>query len=132
MRDELVWLAVMIVAEAVPSRDQKQYWILQQRLLPHADRCSKCVRDTLERQPDAEIKVCQAGDAGSLHSLGSLYFDQGKLADAEAMYRRALAGYEKALGPDHASTLDTVHALGNLYRGQGKLAEAEAMDQPAQ
>jgi len=37
---------------------------------------------------------------------------------------RALAGKEKALGPNHTSTLD---AVGLLYRAQGKLAEAEQM-----
>ncbi|KAH0533720.1 hypothetical protein FGG08_007587 [Glutinoglossum americanum] len=47
------------------------------------------------------------------------------------MYQRALAGKEKALGPEHTSTLDTVHNLGVLYSGQGKLAEAEAMYQRA-
>jgi Tetratricopeptide repeat len=41
--------------------------------------------------------------------------DQGKLAAAEQMYERALAGYEKALSPEHTSTLDSVHCLGNLY-----------------
>ncbi|KIM96646.1 hypothetical protein OIDMADRAFT_182888 [Oidiodendron maius Zn] len=85
-----------------------------------------------------------------------LYSDQGKLAEAEAMYIRALEGYkntlgpdytsildtvhnleaiylqalegcEKALGPDHISTLSTVNNLGTLYKDQGKLAEAEAM-----
>jgi tetratricopeptide (TPR) repeat protein len=35
------------------------------------------------------------------HNLGVLYRDQGKLAEAQAMYERALAGYEKAVGPDH-------------------------------
>ena len=35
------------------------------------------------------------------------------------MYRRALDGYEKALGPDHTSTLDTVNNLGNLYSRSG-------------
>src|SRR5256885_10434442 len=43
------------------------------------------------------------------------------------MYIRALVGKEKALGPDHTSTLATVNNLGNLYRDQGKLAEAEQM-----
>jgi tetratricopeptide (TPR) repeat protein len=47
------------------------------------------------------------------------------------MYQRALAGYEKALGPDHTSTLETVNNLGLLYRAQGKLAEAEQMYQRA-
>ena len=49
------------------------------------------------------------------------------MAEAEAMYERALAGREKALGPDHTSTLDTVNDLGGLYRNQGRIAEAEAM-----
>jgi tetratricopeptide (TPR) repeat protein len=47
------------------------------------------------------------------------------------MYVRALAGYEKALGPDHTSTLLTVHNLGLLYADQGKLSEAEQMYQRA-
>ena len=47
------------------------------------------------------------------------------------MYQRALDGYEKAWGPDHASTLSTVHNLGLLYTDQGKHAEAEKMYQRA-
>ncbi|ROT37119.1 hypothetical protein SODALDRAFT_280094, partial [Sodiomyces alkalinus F11] len=47
--------------------------------------------------------------------------------EAEAIYRRALAGYEKALGPDHTSTLSTVNNLGNLYKARGKLDNTEAI-----
>jgi tetratricopeptide (TPR) repeat protein len=47
------------------------------------------------------------------------------------MYQRALAGYEKALGLDHTSTLGTVNNLGNLYSSQGKLKEAQEMYQRA-
>jgi tetratricopeptide (TPR) repeat protein len=43
------------------------------------------------------------------------------------MYERALRGKEKALGPEHTSTLDTVNNLGILYADQGKLVEAEQM-----
>ena len=43
------------------------------------------------------------------------------------MYQRALDGKEKALGPEHTSTLNTVNNLDNLYKDQGKLAEAEKM-----
>jgi Tfp pilus assembly protein PilF len=45
--------------------------------------------------------------------------DQGKLDEAEKMFRRALEGKEKALG--------TVNNLGLLYAGQGKLDEAKEM-----
>jgi hypothetical protein len=41
----------------------------------------------------------------TIHKLGMLYRAQSKLDQAEQMYQRALAGKEKALGPDHTSTL---------------------------
>ena len=63
----------------------------------------------------------------TVNNLGNLYSDQGRLEEAEAIYRRALDGKEKALGPDHTSTLETVDNLGVLYRDQGRLMEAEAM-----
>ncbi|KIX05941.1 uncharacterized protein Z518_03915 [Rhinocladiella mackenziei CBS 650.93] len=61
----------------------------------------------------------------SIHCLVLLYADRGKLDEAEKIYQRALAGYEKALGTDHTSTLDRVNNLGLLYAKQGKLEEAE-------
>lgn len=66
---------------------------------------------------------------GAFHNMGILYFDQGKLIEAEKMYQRALDGKEKAWGPDHTSTLNTVNNLGLLYADQGKLAEAEKIYQ---
>ena len=62
-----------------------------------------------------------------VNNLGVLYEKQGKIAEAEAMYLRALAGCEKTWGSDHTSTLETVNILGILYSDQGKMAEAEAM-----
>jgi len=41
------------------------------------------------------------------------------------MYKRALAGYEKAWGPDHTSTLNTANNLGILYEIQGRHDDAE-------
>ena len=67
----------------------------------------------------------------TVNNLGTMYRDQGKLAEAEEMYSRALARCEKALGPDHTLTLATVYNLGTLYCDQGKLAEAEEMYQRA-
>jgi len=62
-----------------------------------------------------------------VNNLGLLYTNQGKMVEAEAMYRRALKGYEKVWGPEHTSTLNTVNNLGLLYKDQGKMVEAEAM-----
>jgi tetratricopeptide (TPR) repeat protein len=54
-----------------------------------------------------------------------------KLVEAEGTYQQALKGKEKALGPEHTSTLCIVNNLGSLYRDQGKLVEAEVMYQQA-
>jgi Tetratricopeptide repeat len=53
--------------------------------------------------------------------LGVLYADQGKLDEAEKMYRRALQGYEKALGLENVAryrpALKTIRNPGVLLLG---------------
>ena len=114
----LARLALTCVASEVPSTNEKDWWLLQQRLLQHATRQDLFIADG---------KVDIDGLDWAFHNLGDLYSDQGKLAEAEKMYIRALQGKEEALGPDHTSTLSTVNNLGLLYADQGKLAEAEKM-----
>jgi len=60
-------------------------------------------------------------------TFGNFYHDQGRLKEAETMYNRALAGFEKAWGPDHTSTLTAVHNLGLVYADQGRHKDAEMM-----
>ncbi|KAK2052402.1 TPR-like protein, partial [Colletotrichum caudatum] len=119
--EEMAWTAIRCVASHVPSNKQQEYWMVQRRLLQHADRC-------ITRTP---TDAAEEEDAWMFHYLGNLYKSQGRLKEAEAMYQRALEGKEKAWGPDHTSTLDTVNNLGNLYKSQGRLKEAEAMYQRA-
>ncbi|KAF7174280.1 hypothetical protein CNMCM6106_008500 [Aspergillus hiratsukae] len=113
-------LALICVGHTVPSMSDRNYAELQRRLIPHANYVRH--RDW----GNGNIVVW-----GACLGLGNLYRNQGKLKEAEEMYQRALAGYDKALGPDHTSTLDIVDNLGTLYRNQGKLNEAEEMYQPA-
>ena len=63
--------------------------------------------------------------------IANLLHEQVQLVAAGELYQRALAGREKALGPDHPSTLDTVNNLGLLYSDLGKLNKAEDMYQRA-
>ncbi|KAJ6016957.1 hypothetical protein N7451_000336 [Penicillium sp. IBT 35674x] len=117
---QLFELALISIGYSVPNTNDRNYAELERRLLPHAAalRNNQFFSDniTLWR---------------GFHGLGVLYSDQGKLKEAEKMYQRALAGKEKALGPNHTSTLDTVNNLGNVYSDQGKLKEAEEMYQRA-
>jgi tetratricopeptide (TPR) repeat protein len=111
-------LALTCVASEIPMKNERDSWILQRRLLQHAIR---------QEQFILEGKIDPKGMEWTLNILGLLWSDQGKLAEAEAMYTRALQGYEEALGPKHISTLHTVNNLGLLYANQNKLAQAEAM-----
>ena len=100
------------------------YTFLQRRLLPHCNRVYLLIHQNIPKNMSKSLELSLIN---AFHCLAMLYLDQGKMAEAEAMYLRALAGKEKAWGPDHTSTLDTVHNLGTLYSDQGKMAEAEAM-----
>ena len=59
--------------------------------------------------------------------LAALLMNQGKYAEAEVLYRRALKGQEETLGPAHPSTLATVGNLAGLLMYQAKYDEAEAL-----
>ncbi|KAI1739644.1 hypothetical protein F4680DRAFT_131809 [Xylaria scruposa] len=111
----LAKLSMECVAVRVPSRHDHQFWLLQRRLLLHATVCSAAITDD------------NHGLAWAFYNIGLLYADQSKLSEAEGMYLRALRGFERTLGPDHKSTLDTVNNLGALYARQGKLSEAESI-----
>jgi len=66
-----------------------------------------------------------------MNSVGLMLRDQGRLEEAEVLYRRGLAGYERVLGVDDPSTLISVNNLGMLLQNQGKLEEAETLLQRA-
>jgi tetratricopeptide (TPR) repeat protein len=113
-------LALDIVGWMAPSTSTEEYWVLQRRLLPHG----QAILHRVESETGAEMYV---DDTWAYENLAGMFADQDRYMEAEEMYERALAGKEKARGPEHTSTVSTVNNLGILYRTQGRLAEAEAM-----
>lgn len=81
--ESLACLAVTCVSSKVPNTDEKDGWLLQRRLLPHATRHNVFIVDG---------RLGKDGLDWAFHNLGSLYAEQGKLAKAEKMYIRALQG----------------------------------------
>ena len=63
----------------------------------------------------------------SLNNLASLYKSQGRYADAEPLYERALAIREKSLGPDHPAVGTTLNNLAGLYQSQRRYGDAELL-----
>jgi hypothetical protein len=106
-----------------PAVHQWTHYSQDKRLatkLPHMQAGSRWVDQAQRRgysggdgvEGDADEGETRQAVLGRAHLLGSLYADQGKLAEAEEMYLRALRGKNTALGPEHTSTLQTVSNLG--------------------
>ena len=55
--------------------------------------------------------------------LAILLNDQGRMADAEALYREVIAGRTAQLGESHTDTLRTKGNFGDLLRQQERLSE---------
>ena len=55
--------------------------------------------------------------------------DRGRYGEAEPLFQRSLAIYEKALGPDHPEVATALNNLAVLYEDQGRYGEAEPLYQ---
>ena len=56
-----------------------------------------------------------------------VYKEEGRYADADPLYKRALATWKKALGPDHPDVTQSLNNLADLYLAQGRYADAEPL-----
>ena len=65
--------------------------------------------------------------ATSLNNLAGLLRDTNRLAEAEPLYRRALAITEKSFDPDHPNVATNLNNLAGLLRTTNRLAEAEPL-----
>ena len=83
----------MVVAYAIPVESDIDYTILQRRLLPHCNRVYSLLQQSL---PENMHKALDLSLSNACRFIGDFYSGQSKMAEAEGMYLRALAGYEKA------------------------------------
>ena len=118
---EMTWLAFVLVASSVPDGTMTDHILIQRRLLQHCNGISFLLRETIPKAPCNEAESLLDG---ACHPVRNLYQDQGKLREAEDMYVRALAGSEKASGPEHNKTVMVQRNMANLKtsrRGKSRL-----------
>jgi Tfp pilus assembly protein PilF len=60
--------------------------------------------------------------------LGRIYSNQGKHAEAEALWTEVLATRRRVLGPEHPDTLVSMNNLAYIYRLEHKNAQAEELN----
>ncbi len=66
--------------------------------------------------------------ATSLTGLTVLYHAQGRYAEAEPLYERALAIWEGALGPEHPNVATGLKNYAALLRKTGRNSEAAKLE----
>ncbi len=79
----------------------------------------------LVRHGEKEFGSDHPGTAFYINRLAGLYLARGCYAEAEPLFKRALAIWEKAHGPDHLSVAENLSGLAGLYFDQGRYAEAK-------
>ncbi|KAL4919898.1 hypothetical protein BDW62DRAFT_199316 [Aspergillus aurantiobrunneus] len=157
--DDIVLFALYSLASSIPGSTEPEYWILQRRLLAHVDRRGRwgIMHDEkllaqvhkigllytdqskfkaaegfyqklleLEKQP---LGTDHPHTLQTVHAVGNVWRELGKLPHSEAMLQRALAGYSLTTSPNSAplSTPAVIRSLGDLHRSQGKLKEPRSM-----
>lgn len=65
--------------------------------------------------------------AGSLNNLAELYREQRRYEEAEPLYQRSIAIWEKTVGPEDPCMAQGLNNLALVYSLQGKYGEAELL-----
>ncbi len=79
----------------------------------------------LETEMKARVGTDHPGYAAALNMVAFADQAQGKYAEAEALYQRALVIYQKSPIATSTNVAETLNNLGDVYQLQGKYAEAE-------
>jgi tetratricopeptide (TPR) repeat protein len=81
----------------------------------------------LEVATKARFGIEHVNYAGAVEKLASVYHAQAAHAEAEPLYKRALAIYEKAKGSNDPNVARTLNGLADVYEKQARYDLAEAL-----
>lgn len=104
------------VAEAAFPTVELATWPQCERLLPHA-------RAALDRLPR---ESASSGAARLAYRCAIYLCERGEYDSAESLQVRALAIFEKLLGPEDLDVASSLYNLASIYYNQGRYADAES------
>ena len=114
--DELIDLTLKcgdcLYHDGVYNRAEKMYW----KVVEHQNK---------RHNPDYHVTFA------CLNNLGLVFFELGKLQEAEVMHKQALTCRAMVLGLDNPHTVTSMDILGLTFSKQGKLQAAETMHRQA-
>jgi tetratricopeptide (TPR) repeat protein len=109
--------AIRAMAEAFPDVEYTN-WPACERLIRHAQALAKLIDALPVELPEA---------SQLLNRAGYYLYERAQYEEAELLYIRALAIYEKTFGLDHPATAENLNNLARLCRARGKYEQAEAL-----
>jgi tetratricopeptide (TPR) repeat protein len=117
--DQRLWAerAVRAVNRTFPEVEFPT-WAVCERLLPQANACAELINRWGFEFPEA---------ARLLNQAGFYLWERGRFTETEPLYARALAIWEKTLGPEHPDVAKSLNNLAGLYYNQGQYAKAESL-----
>lgn len=95
--------------------------VVAQQLAQAESLCVQAVGEAEKSAPNTKHH------ATAISNLASLLALQGKLIEAETDFKRALAMYESAMGPNHLSVATSLSQLAGFYYQHDRYAEAEPL-----
>ena len=113
---------VKAINQAFPDVTDYRNWPRCQQYLPHAQACVDLI-DTWE------FTFPEAGRL--LNQIGYYLDDRAQYAEAEPLYKRAIAIGEQTLGSEHPDLATRLNNLAAHYWKQGRYDEAEPLQQRA-
>ena len=114
----LVWAVRLFAAFAPASPDDVRTWGVWLPLSQHAETLIEHTkRHGVDALPIAEVA----------NNLGLFLMARAVYAKAEPFHQRALAIWEKALGPEHCTVAQSLNNLALLYKNQRQYAKAEPL-----
>jgi tetratricopeptide (TPR) repeat protein len=118
--DQKAWAerAVQALNAVFPDVTKFENWPQCDRLLPHALACARLI----------ELWTMEFAEAARLLNQAGYYLNErAEYAQAEPLYRRALAINEKTMGPEHRKTATSLNNLALTLKVQGKYDDAEPL-----
>jgi tetratricopeptide (TPR) repeat protein len=113
LSDALGWVNAAFAGDSSDVRK----WPTLDPLLPHARTVAAYADDAAIPEPTAQL----------MNQLGQLLYNKALHAEAEPLWRRALAIDEKSHGPDHPNVAIRLNNLAQLLQATSRHAEAEPL-----
>ena len=128
-----VCLSVLCVSmRAGTAGDQWEKYLDQARLFREKGAYGDAEKAALAAVKEAEKSGRQEVDvAKAWNSLAAIYYDVGRYADAESLFRRSVEVWERVLGPSRTEVVRGLNNLGALYLRMGRFKDAESVSKRA-